>query len=161
MYKYFTRNNTYRCIDVLDKLVVGYYRSVHSAVVISPVSVNPSNIYAIWRKLHRLQGKIPKGKAKFKSGDLVRITREKLRLGKGYEQTFSTEIFRIVKVINRTPQPVYELADLQDRPIESQFYNYELVKVNVTPETEFKIDKIVRTLRRRGITRTSHQVGRI
>jgi hypothetical protein len=49
------------------------------------------------------------------------------------------------------PQPVYELTDLQDRPIESQFYNYELVKVTVSPETEFQIDKIVRTRKRGGI----------
>jgi hypothetical protein len=43
------------------------------------------------------------------------------------------------------PQPVYELSDLQGRPIEGQFYNYELVKVAVSPQTEFQIDKIVRT----------------
>jgi len=39
------------------------------------------------------------------------------------------------------PQPGYELSDLQSRPIEGQFYNYELVKV-----TEFQIDKRVRTV---------------
>ena len=64
---------------------------------------------------------------------------------KGYEQTFSTEIFRVVKVIQRVPQPVYELSDLQARPIEGQFYNYELVKVTVSSQTEIHIDKIVRT----------------
>jgi hypothetical protein len=42
-------------------------------------------------------------------------------------------------------QPVYELSDLQDRTIEGQFYNYELVKVTVSPVSEFQIDKIVRT----------------
>jgi hypothetical protein len=49
----------------------------------------------------------------------------------------------VVKVIQRIPQPVYELSDLQERPIKGQFYNYELVKV--PPETEFQIDQIVRT----------------
>ena len=88
---------------------------------------------------------------KFKVGDLVRITKEKVKFAKGYEQTFSTEIFRVVKVIRRVPQPVYELSDLQDRPIEGQFYNYELVKVTVSPQTEFVIDKIVRTRNKGGI----------
>jgi hypothetical protein len=37
---------------------------------------------------------------------------------KGKEQTFSTEIFRVVKVIQRIPKPVYELTDLRCRPIE-------------------------------------------
>jgi len=49
------------------------------------------------------------------------------------------------------PQPVYKLSDLQDRPIEDQFYNYGLVKVNVSPQTEFEIDKIVRTRKKGSI----------
>ena len=49
------------------------------------------------------------------------------------------------------PQPVYQLSDLQDRGIEGKFYNYEFVKVTVSPETEFQIDKIVRTRNTNGI----------
>ena len=49
------------------------------------------------------------------------------------------------------PQPAYELSDLQDRHVEVQFYNYELVKVTVSPETEFQIDKIVGTRNNDGI----------
>jgi len=59
-------------------------------------------------------------------------------------KTFSTEIFRVVKVIQYMPQPVYELSDLQARPIECQFYNYELLKVTIIPQTEFEMDKIER-----------------
>jgi len=70
---------------------------------------------------------------------------------KGYEQTFSTEIFSFVKVIHRITQLVYERLDLQNRPIEELFYNYELVKVTVSPQTEFQIDKIVRTRNNDGI----------
>jgi len=43
------------------------------------------------------------------------------------------------------PQPVQELSDLQDCPIEDHFYNYDLVNVTVSPQTEFEIDKIVPT----------------
>jgi hypothetical protein len=49
------------------------------------------------------------------------------------------------------PLPVYELSDLQDRPIKGQFYNYELVKVTVSPESEVQIDKIVRIRNQGGI----------
>ena len=56
-----------------------------------------------------------------------------------------------MKVVPRVPQLVYELSDLQNRPIEGQFYNYELVKVVVSPQTEFEIDKILRTRIRNGI----------
>ena len=51
----------------------------------------------------------------------MRITKEMVRFAKVYEQTYSTEIFRVVKVIHCVPQPVYELSGLQDRPIEVLF----------------------------------------
>jgi hypothetical protein len=64
--------------------------------------------------------KIPKGDVKFKSGDIVHITKEKLKFDKVYEQTFLTVIFRAVKVIDRTHQPAYELSDFRKPPIERQ-----------------------------------------
>jgi hypothetical protein len=131
-------------VDVLDKFVTAYNNSVHSTIGVAPSQVNSENIYAVWQRLKGLRSRIPEGRVKFKVGDLVRITKEKLKFAKGYEQNYSTEIFRVVKFINRKPQPVYELTDLNNRPIEGQFYNYELVKVTVSPETEFQIDKIVR-----------------
>ena len=68
-------------------------------------------------------------------GGFVRITKEKVKFAKGYEQNFSKEIFRVVKVVPRVPQPVYEQSDLQNRHIEGQFYNYELVKIVVLPQS--------------------------
>jgi len=151
MYKYFTKNNTYRYSDVIQKLVASYNNSVHSTIGIQPSKVNSSNNYSIWKRNNILNAKIPQGRVKFKVGDFVRIKKEKVKFVKGYEQNVSTEIFRVIKVIPRVPQPVYELSDLQNRPIEGQFYNYELVKVVVSPQTEFEIDKILRTRNRNGI----------
>ena len=42
----------------------------------------------------------------------VRISKEKAKFPKSGEQNFSTEIFRIVKVIPRTFRPAYEMEDL-------------------------------------------------
>ena len=100
--------------------------------------------------MNRLWAKIPQGRVKFKVDDLVRI-KLKVKYAKGYEQTFSTQIFPVANVIQRVPQPVYELTDLQDRPTEGQFYNYELIKVTVSPQTEFEIHKIVHTRNKDGI----------
>jgi hypothetical protein len=94
-----------------------------------PNKVNPSNIYAVWQRMNSLLTAIPLGHVKFKVGDLVRIRKGKLQFAKGYEQTFSTEIFRVVKVIQRMPQPVYEFTNLRNRYVEGNFYNYELVNV--------------------------------
>jgi hypothetical protein len=105
----------------------------------------------VWQRVNSLQARIPVGQVKCKVGDHVRISKQKVLFAKGYEQTYSTEIFRVGKVIQRRPQPVYQLTDLQGRPIEGLFYNYELVKVTITPDTEFQIDKIVRTRNINGI----------
>jgi hypothetical protein len=88
----------------------------------------------VWQRVNSLQAKILIGQIKFKVNDHVRIAKQKVLFAKGYEQTFSAEIFRVAKVIQRKPQPVYQLTDLQDRPIEGQFYNYELVNVSITPD---------------------------
>jgi hypothetical protein len=101
--------------------------------------------------MNSLRSKISQGNVHFKVADLVRITKEMVNFAKGYEQNFSTEIFRILKVIQRAPQPVCELSDLQARPIEGQFYNYEFVKVTVSSQTEFQIEKLPRTRKKDGI----------
>jgi len=41
-------------------------------------------------------------------GQHVRISREKKKLAKSAEENFSTEIFRIAKVLERRPRPLYE-----------------------------------------------------
>ena len=95
--------------------------------------------------MNSLRFKISQSHVKYRVGDLVRITKEKVKFSKLYEQTLSTEIYSVVKVIPRVPLPVYEQSHLHGRPIGRQFYNYELVKVTVSPQTEFQIGKIVRT----------------
>jgi hypothetical protein len=60
------------------------------------------------------------------------------------EQNYTTEIFRNVKVINRSPRPVYELEDLNNSPIDGQFYAEELMPFRVTKHTQYKTDKILK-----------------
>jgi len=51
----------------------------------------------------------------------VRISKEKMKFAKGGEQNYTTEIFKIRKVVYRTPRPVFELEDLRGEEIEGQF----------------------------------------
>jgi len=83
-----------------------------------PSKVSSSYIYSVWRKVNSLRAKIPHGRVKFNVGDLVRITKQQVAFAKGYGQTFSTEIFKVLKVITRVLQPVYEVSDSKDRGIE-------------------------------------------
>jgi hypothetical protein len=81
----------------------------------------------------------------------VQISKEKMKFAKGSEQNYTTEVFRIIKVILRTPRPVYDLENLNPRVIDGQFYKEELKPVRITSRTTFIIDKILSTRVRRGI----------
>jgi hypothetical protein len=90
---------------------------------VAPTKVNALNILHIWK---RIDGdnikKVRVLKPKYKLGQHVRISREKMQFANTAEQHYSTEIFRISKVTRRQPRPVYELHDLNDTPIVGQFY---------------------------------------
>jgi transposase InsO family protein len=149
MYKYFTYKNTRRYVDVLDRLVRAYNDTPHTATGLAPSRVRDTDVLKIWRRANAKRRRV--AIAKFSIGQHVRISKEKLRFAKGGEQNYSTEIFKISKVIRRTPRPVYELRDLKGREIEGQFYGEEVTPVRITAHTEYKIDKILETRVRGGI----------
>ena len=126
LYKYFTYKNTYRYIDVLPKFVKAYNDTVHSATGMAPSRVTDSDVLAIWKRMEARRRGVRVAKAQFRVGQHVRISREKVKFAKSAEENFSTEIFRIVKVIERRPRPLYELEDLNGTHIEGQFYQEEL-----------------------------------
>jgi len=68
---------------------------------------------------------------------------EKMKFTKGGEQNYTTEIFKVRKVVHRTPRPVFELEDLRGQETEGQFCSEELVPVRVKKQTTYKIDKIL------------------
>ena len=80
-------------------------------------------------------------KLKFRVSQHERISKEKMKFAKGGEQNYTTEIFKVRKVVHRIPRPMFELKDLRGREIEGQFYSEELVPVRVTKQTTYKIDK--------------------
>jgi hypothetical protein len=60
-------------------------------------------------------------KPKYSAGQHVRLSREKMRLAKAGEQSFSTELFLVTNVVKRRSRPVYESEDLKNTLIDGQF----------------------------------------
>src|SRR5277367_4363923 len=84
MWKYFTGSNTYKWIDVLDKLVEGYNTSFHRTIQMKPVDVNKMNEKDVWNTIYMKKTFLTK-KPKLKEGDMVRINKYKRKLfDKGY-----------------------------------------------------------------------------
>jgi len=141
LYKYFTYKNIFRYIDFLPKFVRALNYTVHSTTGMAPSSVTNSDVLSIWKRINRRRIRV--AKVKFSAGQHVPISKEKMKFAKGGEQNFSTEIFRITKVLERRQRPVYELVDLNKTPIEGQFYGEELTPVRILKGTTYKIDKII------------------
>lgn len=145
--KYFHATNKQRYIDVLPDLVKGYNQAVHSSIKTTPESVNEFNAEKVWRRLYgHLLNKNPRKKSKrnpLKTGDLVRISKEKKHFEKGYKSNWVEEVFTISKVIGgKIGQVRYQVKDADGEVIIGTFKPEELQKIQTGKSREVK--KIVK-----------------
>ena len=77
---------------------------------------------------------------KFKSSDIVRISRYKNIFSKCYIPNWSQEVLVIIKVKNTVPR-TYVISDLNGEVIIGTFYEKELQRTN---EKEFRTEKIMK-----------------
>ena len=61
-----------------------------------------------------------------------------------YETKWSAEIFKIQRRFLRQGQPIYNIVDWDDQPVEGTFYPKELQKVVATAENLFKIEHVIK-----------------
>lgn len=142
MWRYFTYSRTYRFIDVLQQIVDAYNRSKHSSIKMTPAAVTIANANEAWRNIQsRFKERKPRESVfKYKVDDHVRISRSKGVFEKGYEGSWTKEVFRIRKCLLKQELPIYELKDLADENLDGIFYEQELVPVNKNIE-EFFIER--------------------
>ncbi|GBN09401.1 hypothetical protein AVEN_36815-1 [Araneus ventricosus] len=81
-------------------------------------------------------------KPKFKIGDTVRISKYKTTFMRGYDPTFTEEIFAISEVMKTDPI-TYKIKDLNGKEIKGTYYEKELVKYHKKDEL-FRIEKIIK-----------------
>jgi hypothetical protein len=106
-----TSHTRTRTVLTYTRNLTGYNATVHSTTGMSPAKVTDSDILTICKRMNEKRGRIPIAQPKFIVGQNVRITKEKMKFAKGGEQNYTTEVFRIIKVIRWTSRPVYELED--------------------------------------------------
>jgi hypothetical protein len=136
MFREFTARGSQEWISILPLLINEYNNSKHKTIGMSPkqADANPTSVKIMQRK-------IIKRKNKFNVGDNVRISTYKSVFTKGYLPSWSTEIFKIVK-INETLPTTYQLQDYSGKPIAGCFYSEEILKTNYP--NDFLVEKIIR-----------------
>ena len=146
MWKYFTKYQTLRYLDVVQHLVDSYNASYHRSIGMSPTEVNVINQEKVWQRLYGNE-KTSTIEPGLKVDDRVRISKAKRMFKKGYLPNWSDEIFT-VKSVHRTDPPVYRLIDDQGSQIEGTFYEPELQKVVVTKDKVYRIEKVLQQRKR-------------
>ena len=72
----------------------------------APADVRVTDVLTIWNKMRDKEARTRRlSRPKFRVGQHVRISKEKMKFAKGGEQNYTTEIFKIRKVVYRTPPP--------------------------------------------------------
>ena len=94
MYRAFSARGNRRWIDIVDDLVAGYNNSKHRSIGMTPNQVTSENETEVRANLYPTMIQNTK-KPQFAPGETVRITRQKGAFEKGYEMTYTYEVFAI------------------------------------------------------------------
>ena len=150
LHKYMDSSGSERYVDKLQDFVGAYNAAKHRSIGIAPRDVDSGNVIRILRRLYgdratRLRNtKASVLSAKYKLGDNVRISKFRHPFEKAYEQSYTDEIFTIVKILQTTPV-TYKLRDYDNEDIKGSFYEKELVKVVVGKNKSYRIDYVLKT----------------
>ncbi|KAL3085413.1 hypothetical protein niasHT_036145 [Heterodera trifolii] len=129
LYRYFTEQNTYKWIDVVQDIVCAINHSQNSSIGMRPVDVNFKNAEALRQKLHDAAENVVRRQPKYRVGDRVRIEKYKHVFQKGYLPRFSNELFTVAEVHSERSPVVYRLRDDNNEiisgTVEQQFVQIE------------------------------------
>jgi transposase InsO family protein len=128
MFKELTATNSLKWVAILPELVARYNSNVHGTLKMTPAEASAHPEKALKRWYEIVKGIPPPGKAKFKVGDWVRVSKEKGVFNKGYLPGWTREIFRVVGIIEKTPL-TYRLVDYWGESITGGFYTEQIQKV--------------------------------
>ena len=121
MFKYFTAKNSLHYLSVLPWLVSAYSNRKYSSLGVAPSEVNPKNEKIVWDRQYKqyLEGR--KKRFRFRSNDVVRITKLNGQFQHGYQRGWTREKFNIADKYNTIP-PTYKVSDLKGEILEETFY---------------------------------------
>jgi hypothetical protein len=138
MWRYFTKTNRLRYIDVVDALINNYNHSYHRSIRMAPVKVNLANQESVWNTLYAPVD-ITYRKV-FNEGDRVRIGQSRHTFKKGYTPSWTEELFTINRV-NPTTPVTYVLKDDSGEELKGSFYKEELQKVG--DKKVYRVERII------------------
>lgn len=131
MYKRFSLNGNYRWLKELPDVMTQYNDSFHRTIKMKFKDVTLADEIRLLQTVNAPPKLLrTKKKSTLKVGDLVRVSKYKHIVDKGYNPNWSTEIFNIARVRDKFEPVTFNLSDSENRPISGTFYQEELQKTH-------------------------------
>ena len=153
LYRYMSEFQTFRYIDALPKVTLAYNETYHRSIKMKPSEVNEGNQSEVWRTLYKSEQKPidpKKSKFLFEINDYVRVSYLKKTFDREYSEKWTGEIFKVTGRQLRQGHPVYTIEDYAGEPVTGTFYQDELQKIIVPENAVYRIEKIIRSRKRKG-----------
>ena len=150
--RYETWKQTHKWKDVMKEITESYNNTYHRTIQRTPNSVTKENQADVWmvqyggESVHRTDGKF-----KFKVGDYIRISHLRRTFQREYDERYTGEIFKVATRRVRGGLNIYTLKDFYDEAVQGTFYEPELQYIKADPEGIYKVEKILRSRKRRGL----------
>lgn len=139
MWKLFSMQGSYKWCKQIELLLYKYNHTKHRTIKMTPNEVNKKTEKMLLKTIFKQSPVLVKNK--YNIGDNVRVSKYKTIFEKGYTPNWTTEIFTILSVNNKSPV-TYLLKDYKNQMIAGRFYEKELQLVKY-PDA-YLIEKVIK-----------------
>jgi len=152
LFRYLTLSKGLKYVDKIDDLVLSYNSRYHRSIGMRPIDVTYKNSLKVFERMYGSPDSwhTPTTSPTFKVDDMVRISRMKGVFEKGYDETYTREIYKVYKVMSTTPRQ-YKLMSLNGDTIDGRFYDKELQHVIMKANDVYSIEKVLQRRVNNGI----------
>ena len=134
LYRYLMENVTWRYIDVLQDMAIGYNNTQHKTIGMAPALVRPRHTEELLKRINpqlinqSYKVQVTTKKTTFTVGDKVRPMVRNRLFQKSYWGTYWESLFEVIKVFGDRKPTRYQIKSLDDgQVIQELFYAQELV----------------------------------
>lgn len=159
--KYMHHKQTFEWVNVLPEIIRSYNHTYHRSIKRSPAEALDTDDPTLWRLQYGPQkplvrskpSKLPQNKRspfKFKVGDAVRLTFNRSKFDRKYQEHWTEEVFTVISRTNIQDIAQYRVKDWSNDPVRGTFYASEMTKVDIKEDREYKIEKVLKYRKRNG-----------
>lgn len=152
LFKVLTSKFSLRYIDIVQKIADTMNARVNRSINKAPKDVNPQNILEVWTYMNnkREHEKTRKYRNLLKTGDYLRLAKNKKSFEKGFLPNYTDEIFKVLKRIDHK-HPVYRVEGEDGEELDGFLYHDEIQKVKKDDNTIHRINRILKRRKRANI----------